>query len=266
LSAAEAVKGHWIADLDHGKPTPGSVADLLTQADGTTVQTASGPVVLNTAHATIRYHDLGPARRVLHAVASPVAIYVLLVLGFAGVAFEITQPGFGFAGICGVIALGLGAYGLWVVPPNWFGFVLLACGTGFLIADVVLRKLGVLSAVGLVAFAAGTWLIYRGVAPAIDIPPALMICTVIAAFLYYGFALTVAQQARDRIASTQQGLVGLVGETRGELDPEGAVHVKGTLWRGRSVDEAIPAGTKVRVRGVDGLVLRVEPEVEEDGD
>jgi membrane-bound ClpP family serine protease len=93
-----------------------------------------------------------------------------------------------------------------------------------------------------------------------------MICTVIAAFLYYGFGLTVAQQARDRIASTQKGLVGLVGETRGELDPEGAVHVKGTLWRGRSVEGPIPAGTKVRVRGVDGLVLRVEPEVEEDGD
>jgi len=40
------------------------------------------------------------------------------------------------------------------------------------------------------------------------------------------------------------------------------VFVKGALWRGRSVGEPIASGTKVRVRGVDGLVLKVEPEAE----
>lgn len=265
-TAAEAVEDALIADLDPGEPTPGSITELLNQLDGTTVETADGPVVLDTGRATVRFHDLGPWRRVLHAVASPVAIYVLLLIGFAGIAFELTQPGFGFAGTCGVIALALAAYGLWIVPPNWFGLALLAGGTVLLMADVVLRRLGVLSWIGLTAFAAGSWLFYRGVAPAIDIPVWLMIAGTVSALLYYGFALTVAQQARDRIASTQQGLIGLVGETRGELDPEGGVHVKGALWRGRAVEGsgAIPAGTKVRVRGVDGLVLRVEPEVEED--
>jgi membrane protein implicated in regulation of membrane protease activity len=38
------------------------------------------------------------------------------------------------------------------------------------------------------------------------------------------------------------------------------VHVKGAMWRGRSLGEPIAPGTKVRVRGVDGLVLKVEPE------
>jgi membrane-bound ClpP family serine protease len=32
------------------------------------------------------------------------------------------------------------------------------------------------------------------------------------------------------------------------------------MWRGRSGDGPIPAGTRVRVRAVDGLVLRVEPD------
>jgi membrane-bound serine protease (ClpP class) len=66
------------------------------------------------------------------------------------------------------------------------------------------------------------------------------------------------------MTATQTALVGLVGETKGELRPEGPVHVKGTLWRARSVDGPIPAGTRVRVRGVDGLMLRVQPEVEAD--
>jgi membrane protein implicated in regulation of membrane protease activity len=39
------------------------------------------------------------------------------------------------------------------------------------------------------------------------------------------------------------------------------VFVKGALWRGRAVGEPIEAGTAVRVRGVDGLILRVEAEV-----
>ena len=67
-------------------------------------------------------------------------------------------------------------------------------------------------------------------------------------------------ETRERLTSTQKGLVGLVGEARGELKPEGPVFVKGTLWRGRSAGEPIASGTRVRVRAVDGLILRVEPE------
>jgi membrane-bound ClpP family serine protease len=46
------------------------------------------------------------------------------------------------------------------------------------------------------------------------------------------------------------------------MAPDGPVFVKGALWRGRSLGEPIATGTRVRVRGVDGLVLKVEPESE----
>jgi membrane-bound ClpP family serine protease len=82
----------------------------------------------------------------------------------------------------------------------------------------------------------------------------------LASLLYYGFGLTVAIQSRDRIVSTQRGLIGLVGEARGRLAPDGPVFVKGALWRGRSLAEAIAPGTPVRVRGVDGLILKVQAE------
>jgi membrane protein implicated in regulation of membrane protease activity len=38
------------------------------------------------------------------------------------------------------------------------------------------------------------------------------------------------------------------------------VYVKGTMWRGRSAEGEIVQGARIRVRGVDGLVLRVEAE------
>jgi len=51
-----------------------------------------------------------------------------------------------------------------------------------------------------------------------------------------------------------------VGEARGKLAPEGPVYVKGAMWRGRAAGEPILPGARIRVRGVDGLVLRVEAE------
>jgi len=248
-----------------------SVTDLLDRVDGRTVRTAAGPVTLRTHVATtaaearsstvdLRFENLGPVARTLHAVSSPTIVYVLLVLGTAALAFELTQPGFGFAGFAGVGLLALAAYGMTVVPVSWVGFGLLVAGSAALAADVVLRRLGPLTVLGTAAFAVGSWLAWRGVAPAIRVSPWLIGGAVVGAVLYYGFALTVAVQSRDRILTTQRGLIGLVGEARGRLAPEGPVFVKGALWRGRSTDGEIPQGTAVRVRGVDGLVLRVEPE------
>ena len=245
-----------------------SIPDLLDKLDGTVASTVSGDVTLHTKIAQrvgeppvdIRFTSLGPVDRVLHAMASPAAIYVLLVLGFAAVAFELTQPGFGFAGFSGIGMLALGVYGLTVVPSSWLGLGLLVLGMAAMAADVALRRLGPLTVAGLSVFAIGSVLAFREVAPAIRISPWLIGSFAVSSLLYYGFLLTVAMQSRDRITSTQRGLVGLVGETRGELKPEGPVFVKGTLWRGRSGDGPIPAGTRVRVRAVDGLVLRVEPD------
>jgi membrane-bound serine protease (ClpP class) len=245
-----------------------SVTELLTQIDGLTVSTAEGEVTLQTRIAeaegetpvAVRFTSPGPVDRVLHAAASPAAIYVLLVLGLAALAFELTQPGFGFAGFSGIAMVALGVYGLTVVPFSWLGLLLLVGGVALMTADVLIRKLGVLTGLGLVAFAAGAFLTFSGTSELIRVSPWLIGFATLASFLYYGFGLTVAVQSRERITSTQKGLVGLVGETRGDLDPEGPVFVKGTLWRGRSQAGAIPTGTRVRVRGVDGLILRVEPE------
>jgi len=247
-----------------------SVTGLLAEVDGTTVTTAAGEVTLRTRIAEreteepvdVRFTSPGPVDRVLHAAASPAAIYVLLVLGLAGLAFELTQPGFGFAGFAGLATGALGVFGLTVVPFSWLGLLLLVGGIGLMVADVLVRRLGVLTFAGLGAFVAGSFLTFQGVSDLIRVSPWLIGFTALASFLYYGFGLTVAVQSRERITSTQKGLVGLVGETRGELDPEGPVFVKGTLWRGRSHAGAIPTGTRIRVRRVDGLILRVEPEPE----
>ena len=116
--------------------------DLLNQVDGHTVQTADGPWELHTRVATtdadvsngvgvsIDSSSRGLLVRGAHAVATPTMVYVLLVLGLACLAFELTQPGFGFAGFAGLFLVALGVYGATVAVPAWPGAVLLLAGNG----------------------------------------------------------------------------------------------------------------------------------------
>jgi len=241
--------------------------DLLGRLDGRMVQTGAGSTVLQTRSApgrpvAVRFHEIGPVSRLLHAVSTPTAVYVLLVLGLWAIAFEFTQPGFGVAGIAGVAAVALASYGLAVIPVNWIGIGLIVSGTAMQSLDVLIRRVAALTVMGTLAFLAGSLLAWWGVAPAIDLSLWVVILFTLAGALYFGFVMRVALRARERARTAQVGLVGLVGEVRSDLDPEGGVFVKGSLWRARSMDGPIPKGTRVRIKGIDGLILRVEPEPE----
>jgi membrane-bound serine protease (ClpP class) len=53
-------------------------------------------------------------------------------------------------------------------------------------------------------------------------------------------------------------MIGQTGIAETEMAPEGTVFVHGELWRARA-GIRIAAGERVRVIGVEGLVLEVEP-------
>ena len=50
-----------------------------------------------------------------------------------------------------------------------------------------------------------------------------------------------------------------MAEARTDIAPEGTVFTKGTLWRARTMETGIAAGSKVEVKATEGLVLLVEP-------
>jgi membrane-bound serine protease (ClpP class) len=269
-SAVAAITGHALAagpatDTGAVSVVAANVSDLLRAVNGRTIRTGSGPVALATVTEdgrplTVRFVEPGPVDRFLHAISTPTAVYVLVVLGVWGIAFEVTQPAFGVAGIAGLLALVAAGYGLTVIPVAWFGLAVLLVGMALQWLDVILRRLAWLTATGTVLFALGSWLAWRGVAPTIDLSWWLIGLFTVAGLLFFGFGLTVAMRSREQIRTAQVGLVGLVGEVRSDLTPEGGVYVKGTLWRARSSNGHIPKGTQVRVKGIDGLILRVEEE------
>jgi membrane-bound serine protease (ClpP class) len=72
--------------------------------------------------------------------------------------------------------------------------------------------------------------------------------------------MTAALRVRlRRPISGEDALVGTVGVAKTDIAPEGTVTTKGTLWRARTMETGIAAGSKVEIKATEGLVLLVEP-------
>jgi membrane-bound serine protease (ClpP class) len=250
-----------------------SLPQVLARLDGLTVTVAGpgGGPVARTLHidpqaASVRFVNMGPLARVLHAVASPTLAYLLVIAGALALAFEIFQPGFGVAGVSGIALLALGGYGLWALPTRWGGVALIVLGLGLLAADLALARLGWLTAGGAVALAAGSWLAFPGPGAsgaAVLRPPAWLLGSVIAfCVVFFAVIMTVVLRAQGNQAlASAQTVVGSVGVVRSVLNPEGHVFVRGGLWRARAPEASglVRTGTKVRVLGMnEQLTLDVE--------
>ena len=116
----EALTAQQALDGGFAQVAATSVLDFLDEVDGMEVRIPAGTVVLETRIVegeavspgeveTLRFNEPGPVKRLQHAVATPTMVYVLLVIGLACLAFELTQPGFGFAGFAGAGLLILGS-------------------------------------------------------------------------------------------------------------------------------------------------------------
>ena len=63
---------------------------------------------------------------------------------------------------------------------------------------------------------------------------------------------------RVKVATGSENLIGATGEAATPLAPVGQIRVLGELWEARASSD-VPPGTSVRVVGMDGLTLKVEP-------
>ena len=239
-----------------------TIGGLLRQLDGLRITTEAGERTLVTRpdEVSLRFHKLGLLRRILHAVTDPTIAYLLLILGFWAIVFELSQPGFGIAGVAGAVSLILAFYALAILPVNLAALLLVLLGLALFTVDVLTAGLGVFTVGGTLALTFGSFLLFAG-SPAIDVSPWVIVIVVLSSVLFFGFAMTVALRARRRQSITgQEGMVGLVGVARADLSPEGQVLLKGALWKARAVDGPIGKGRPVRVRRIDGLTLFVEEE------
>lgn len=215
---------------------------------------------------TLRFHQLAPWPRLLHAVTSPGIALMLLLIGFYGLIFEIYNPGIGLAASVGAGAFGLSMYALGTLPANWIAVLVIVAGILLLVADVHLAGLGPLSLAGLGAVAAGSLFVFPRAEPALSLSLWMAAAALVATIVFFVSVMTAALRVRlRRPISGEDDLVGAVGEAKTDIAPEGTVVSKGTLWRARTMETGIAAGEKVKIMATEGLVLLVEPLPEERG-
>ena len=79
--------------------------ELLDFLDGKSASTPAGEIFINTAEAVVIYKPMGFHHRILNVISDPNIAYLLLILGFYGILFELRNPGSILPGVLGGIFL-----------------------------------------------------------------------------------------------------------------------------------------------------------------
>jgi membrane-bound serine protease (ClpP class) len=255
LSASKALEENVIEILASG------IDDLLGQALGRKVKVGTQEVTLDTKGLALEHFEPDWRTQVLATITNPNIALILMMIGVYGLIFEFMNPGALIPGTVGAICLLIALYAFAVLPVNYAGLSLIALGMTLMIAEAFTPSI-VLGVGGVASFALGAAILVDTEAPGFQISWA-----VIGAVGETSLALTLIvgrlaiSSYRRRVATGVEEMAGARGEVQDWQDGAGHVFAHGERWKAVS---AVPLsrGQLVRVKGVDGLVLRVEPEID----
>jgi membrane-bound serine protease (ClpP class) len=245
------------------------VNELLASLDGFVVDLPSGPRTLHTRGLAVEELSLSFIEQLLGALTNPNIVFLLMALGVQAILIELSSPGGWVAGFVGVSALALGAYGLGILPVNWFGLIFLGTSFVLFVLDIKAPTHGALTAAGLASFIVGALVLFNSPGTPrfqqVSVPLVVGVALSMAAGFLTVLAFVVRAQRRP-VGVGGAALIGRVGEVRTALAPVGQVQVAGELWSAENETgaEALPAGSRVIVVGVEGLrvqVRKIEPGV-----
>ena len=239
------------------------IPDLVQQLNGRQVTLVRETVTLHTAGATVRVQQMTWRQRLLAALSHPQIALMLLSLGSIGLLVELYNPGLIFPGVVGALALLLAFYSLQTLPINYTGLLLIGLGMVMFILEIKVTSFGMLFLGGIVAMSLGALMLIDSPEEYLRIPISTIVLVVgtTAGLFLFVVGATVRNLRRTPV-SGREGLLGAVGTVKARIDPVGTVFVQGTLWSARSTVPIETDGT-VRVVGVEGLRLTVEPVTEE---
>jgi membrane-bound serine protease (ClpP class) len=235
--------------------------DLLRRMDGLTVRVAGDSThVIRTEDAVISEYPMSWRYRILSALNNPNVAYLLLMLGFYGLFFELSNPGAIFPGVIGGICLILGLFALQNLSLNYAGLLLLVFGVILFFLETQIASHGLLAIGGTLSLLAGSLLLIDTPEPYMKVSLKVVIPVVAVTAAFFLFAVTMAVRAKLRKPVTgNEGLLGLAGIARTALSPSGTVFVAGEHWDATSESGTIPQGTRVEVVAVDRLRITVRP-------
>ena len=247
ITAEEAVE-RKVVDL-----VAADIDELLKLLDGREIDLKRGKVTLKTKDLAKVHYTPGFRDSVLRVISDPNIAYILMMIGLAGLYFELSHPGAIFPGVIGAISLILAFYSFQTLPVNYAGLLLIALAIIFFIAEIMVSSYGILSLGGIVSLTLGSIMLFEDVRVSLQ----LMAPTLVLVGGFFVVVSTLAFRAyRAKPQTGTEGLIGEVGVVRKPLDPEGLVFVHGEYWRAVSSEKLEP-GDMARVEEVNGLILKV---------
>jgi len=232
---------------------------LFKQLDGREITRWDGhKQVLHLSAATVTEANLTLRERLIAAIADPNIGFILLVLGALGIYVEFSNPGLIVPGVAGAILALLGLSALSILPINWVGVALLLLAVALFVLEAKYTSHGVLGIGGTLSMILGAVLLING-PPEVRIHYSTAVSVAIPFALITMFLVSIVVQARkNKVLTGVTGMIGEEGVASTPLAPEGQVLVRGEYWNAVA-DAAISPGTRVRVKAVESLKLRVEP-------
>ncbi len=246
-----------------------SQTELLSALDGTSVTLANHTTVtLRTAGLPVDNLQETLGDQVKTILFDPNVLFILFVVALICIYLELSHPGAIVPGTVGAIALVVFLFGAGALNPNWSGLVLMLLAIVLLAVDVRVPTHGVLTVGALVCLVVGSLIFFnsgvdRG-APTVN--PILVGAFAVAVGLVSATLIQyVVRISRRRVATGASALIGENAVVIATLAPRGRVKVLGEDWAARLPERAVAVGlrveaqTPVRVVGLDGLTLIVEP-------
>ncbi len=231
---------------------------LLKAVDGRTVNVAGVDKRIETAKAGVVKEQMGLRLKILNLISDPSVAYILMLLGFYGLFFEVTNPGALLPGIIGAISLVLAFYAFQTLPVNYAGLLLIIIGIVLFLLEVKVTSYGLLTVSGIVSLTLGSLMLFESPMPFLRVSLSIIIPAALITAFFFVITFRLVYKAHKRKHATgSEALVGLEGIAKSDVGPQGGmVQVHGEFWSAYS-DASIVKDEKVTVEAVSGLKIRV---------
>ena len=235
--------------------------DLLTKINKKEVTTVKGKVILNTTNAEIKNITMTFQEKILDLLSDPNIAYILFMLGFYGILFELYNPGSILPGIVGVISLVLAFYSMHTLPVNYAGLALIVFAIILFVLEIKVVSHGLLTIGGTISLILGSIMLIKteSFGEVIRVSWGVIILVVALTVLFFTFAIGMGIKAQRKKPTTGiEGLIGEKGEAFSDLNPKGKVLVHGEIWSAESSEGKILKGERIIVSEVIGLNLKIK--------
>lgn len=235
--------------------------ELLTQLNGREVTMNNGSRLIVTENASIENEPMSGIEKMLNVIVDPTIAYILMLLGFYGLLFEIYNPGAVFPGVIGGISIILAFYSMHTLPVNYAGLALIIFAIILFILEVKVTSHGLLAIGGTISLLLGSLMLIRNESPLefARISRSVIYPAVAMSALFFILIVGLGLRAQKRRPVTGiEAMKGSIAIAQEAFEQTGTVMVMGELWQAECSTGKVEKGQKLNVIDRKNFKLLVE--------